>query len=103
MQYIRWSAGKQNIAPPPGRAQAAFEVWWQGFGPAAGAYGRVPAGDVTWNSSVYSGRVTLHAAGSVALHFQHGFEDLANAPLTLTVLPGPLAPDQVLLHVWAPP
>ena len=61
----------------------------------------MPATDVVWAGGAYACSVAMHSAGSVTLHVQHGFQDLANSPLGVTVLPGPLDAAQVQpLAVW---
>ena len=89
------SASVLHVARPA-CVQAAFDIWWVGSGTAAGAYGQVPTAGLAWNGSAYAGSVALPTAGAATLYVQHDNADLANSPLSLTVLPGPLAANQVL-------
>ena len=52
---------------------------------------------MVWNGSAYVCSAALHTAGSLVLRVQHNFQDLRNSPLSVTVLPGPLALSQVRL------
>ena len=78
--------------------QAAFAIWWQGTGAAAGTFGQVPAASVAWDGSVYVVSAALHTAGVLELFVQHRWQNLANSPLSFTVQPGPLA--AALVSSW---